>query len=125
MFVLDTDYKMFYVWFGILFLTSVSAQIEAMVKINNYFSEELFYQKAFYIKNIEDLIKLILALALGGVVALFCLGHFPFPSMPHAWWQTFVFYVLVWLVSASVSLNIKNGYEPKYYHGLMNRSGGK
>lgn len=120
LFVLDTDYKIFYVWFGILFITSVTAQIEAMVKINNYFSEGKSHRKSFYINSVEDFIKCILALALGTVFALFCLGYYPFPSMLHEWWQTLIFYVLVWIVSLSVSWNIRKGYEPRHYHGLMN-----
>jgi len=120
LFVLDTNFKIFYVWFGILFITSVTAQIEAMVKINNYFSESIFYKKAFYIETVEDFIKCILALALGTAFVWFCLGHYPFPSMPHNWWQTLAFYVFVWIVASSVSWNIRNGYEPRHYHGLMN-----
>ena len=120
LFVLDTDYKIFYVWFGVLFITSVTAQIEALVKINKYFSDGKFSGKSFYIKSIEDFIKCILALALGTVFVLFCLGYYPFPSMQHAWWQTLVFYILVWIVSLSVSWNLRKGYEPKHYHGPVN-----
>ncbi len=49
--------KMLYVWFGILFLVSVSAQIEALIKIENYFSYKTFNKDVFHIVSIVDIIK--------------------------------------------------------------------
>lgn len=112
--------KLLYVWFGILFLVSVSAQIEALIKIENYFSGKPFNTDAFHIASIEDIIKCLLAVLFGFFFILFCLGFYPFPSRPHQWWHTFLFYICIWGLTAAAAKNLKGGIRSTQPLGLMN-----
>ena len=103
--------KLLYVWFGILFLVSVSAQIEAMIKIENYFSGKPFNKDVFHIASIEDIIKCLLAV-------LF--GFYPFPSKLHQWWHTFLFYIFIWGFMVAGAKNLKGGIRSTQPLGLMN-----
>ena len=112
--------KLLYVWFGILFLVSVSAQIEALIKIENYFSGKPFSKAAFYIASIEDIIKCLLAVLFGFFFILFCLGFYPFPSKPHQWWHTLLFYIFIWGLTAAAAKNLRGGIRSTQPLGLMN-----
>ena len=110
----------FYVWFGILFLVSVSAQIEALIKIENYFSGKPYSTDAFHIASIEDIIKCLLAVLFGLFFILFCFGFYPFPSKPHQWWHTFLFYIFIWGLTVAAAKNLKGGIRSTQPLGLMN-----
>ena len=112
--------KLFYVWFGILFLVSVGAQIEALIKIENYFSCKPFNSDAFQIASIEDIIKCLLALLFGFFFILFCLGFYPFPSKPHQWWHTLLFYIFIWGLTVAAAKNLRGGIRSTQPLGLMN-----
>ncbi len=112
--------KMLYVWFGILFLVSVSAQIEALIKIENYFSYKPFNKDVFHIVSIEDIIKCLLAVLFGLFFILFCFGFYPFPSKPHQWWHTFLFYIFIWGLTVAAAKNLKGGIRSTQPLGLMN-----
>jgi hypothetical protein len=115
-----THRKILYVWFGILFLVSVSAQIEALIKIENYFSGKPFNTDAFHIASAEDFIKCLLAILFGVFFILFCFGHYPFPSKPHQWWHTLLFFIVIWCVSAAAAKNLKGGIQSTQPLGMMN-----
>ncbi len=112
--------KLFYIWFGILFLVSVSAQIEALIKIENYFSKKPFNKDVFHIASIEDTIKCLLAVLFGFFFILFCFGFYPFPSKPHQWWHTLLFYIIIWGLTAAAAKNLKGGIHSTQPLGLMN-----
>ena len=118
--VTGSQKKLLYIWFGILFLVSVSAQIEAMIKIENYFSERPFNKDVFHITSIEDIIKCLLAVLLGFFFILFCFGFYPFPSKPHQWWHTFFFYIFIWGLTVAAAKNLKGGIRSTQPLGLMN-----
>ena len=112
--------KLLYVWFGILFLVSVSAQIEALIKIENYFSDKPFSTGAFRIVSVEDFIKCLLAVCFGLFFILFCIGFYPFPSKPHQWWHTLLFYVFIWGLTAAAAKNLRGGIQSTQPLGIMN-----
>jgi hypothetical protein len=118
--VTGSQKTMLYVWFGILFLVSVSAQIEALIKIENYFSDKPFNKDAFHIASIEDIIKCLLAVLFGFFFILFCLGFYPFPSKPHQWWHTLLFYIFIWGLTVAAAKNLKGGIRSIQPLGLMN-----
>ncbi len=115
-----THRKILYVWFGILFLVSVSAQIEALIKIGNYFTDRPFTMTSFRIVSVEDFIKSFLAIIFGLFFILFCFGFYPFPSKPHQWWHTLLFYIVIWGLSVAAAKNLKGGIQSKQPLGLMN-----
>ena len=112
--------KLLYVWFGILFLVSVSAQIEAMIKIENFFSDNPFSLKVFHLESFEDFIKCLLAVLFGFFFILFCVGFYPFPSKPHQWWHTLLFYLVIWGLTAAAAKNLKGGIRSTQPLGMMN-----
>lgn len=112
--------KLLYIWFGILFLVSVSAQIEALIKIENYFSGKPFNKDVFHIASIEDIIKCLLAVLFGFFFILFCFGFYPFPSKPHQWWHTLLFFIFIWGLTAAAAKNLKGGIRSTQPLGLMN-----
>ena len=112
--------NMLYVWFGVLFLVSVSAQIEALIKIENYFSGRPFKEYALHITSVEDFIKCLLAVLFGFFFVLFCFGLYPFPSKPHQWWHTFLFYLFIWGLSVAAAKNLRGGIRSTQPLGLMN-----
>ena len=112
--------NMLYVWFGILFLVSISAQIEALIKIENYFSGKPFNSNAFHIASLEDLIKCLLAVLFGIFLILFCFGFYPFPSKPHQWWHTLLFYIFIWGLTVAAAKNLRGGIRSTQPLGLMN-----
>lgn len=112
--------ELLYVWFGILFLVSVSAQIEALIKIENYFSGKPFNTGVFHIASIEDIIKCLLAVLFGFFFILFCFGFYPFPSKPHQWWHTLLFYIFIWGLTFAAAKNLRGGIRSTQPLGLMN-----
>jgi hypothetical protein len=112
--------KLLYIWFGILFLVSVSAQIEALIKIENYFSGKPFNKDVFHIASIEDIIKCLLAVLFGFFFILFCFGFYPFPSKPHQWLHTLLFYIFIWGLTVAAAKNLKGGIRSTQPLGLMN-----
>jgi hypothetical protein len=118
--VSGTQKKMLYVWFGVLFLVSVSAQIEALIKIEKYFSGKPFNKDIFQIASIEDILKCLLAVMFGFFFILFCFGFYPFPSKPHQWWHTLLFYIFIWGLTAAAAKNLRGGIHSTQPLGLMN-----
>lgn len=108
------------VWFGILFFVSVGAQVEVMVKINDFFSGKRFSKNVLFLRSLEDFIKCLLAFGLGVVFIIFWLGYYPFPSEPHKWQHTLLFYVLIWIMSYGAASNLKKGIQSKQPLGIMN-----
>jgi hypothetical protein len=115
-----THRKLLYVWFGVLFLVSVSAQIEAMIKIENFFADKPFSPQSFRIASIEDFIKCLLAVTFTLFFILFCLGFYPFPSKPHSWWHTLLFYIFIWGLTAAAAKNLRGGIKSSQPLGVMN-----
>ena len=115
-----THRKLLYVWFGILFLVSVSAQIEAMIKVENYFSGKPFNIKALHLNSAEDFIKCLLAILFGLFFILFCFGFYPFPSKPHQWWHTLLFYIIIWGLTTAAAKNLRGGIKSTQPLGMMN-----
>ena len=115
-----THRKLLYLWFGVLFLVSVSAQIEALIKIETYFTDKPFSPETLRITSIEDFIKCLLALSFGLFFILFCLGFYPFPSKPHQWWHTFLFFIAIWGITAAAAKNLRGGIQSTQPLGIMN-----